>query len=509
MKNQLRVGVVLSYVHMGLNMMIQLIYTPVMIRMLGRSEYGLYNLVGSVVSYLSLFSLGFTGAYLRFYMRAERSGNKETVARLNGMFLTLFMGMSVLALICGGTLAQFTRQLFGENLTSQELEKAQILMYILVVNISLTFPSSLFNSIIAAHERFLFQRILTILGTIFNPLICLPLLFTGHGSVAVVGVTTLITFTTLAANIYYCKKVLNTQFSFHHFEAGLLREIAVFSSFLFLNMIIDQINWSVDKYILGRVSGTNAVAVYGVGSQINSLVITFSTAISSVFAPRINRIATESNEISIKKYDELFIKVGRIQFLVLGLIISGFVFFGRYFLTDIYVGPEYVESYLVALLLIIPAIVPLIQNLGIEIQRAMNRHQVRSIMYFAMALINVSISIPLAMKYGPAGSALGTAIGLVVANGLCMNLYYHRALKLDMVKFWKSIISLCKGLIIPAVIALVMLRSFPIQSIPQFCCYVLGYTIIYAVSMYALGMNQFEKSYAAQILRRFQRRKSV
>ena len=57
--NQLKLGAVLSYVSTGLNMAVQLLYTPLMIRLLGQSEYGLYTLVGSVVSYLSLFSLGF------------------------------------------------------------------------------------------------------------------------------------------------------------------------------------------------------------------------------------------------------------------------------------------------------------------------------------------------------------------------------------------------------------------------------------------------------------------
>ena len=68
-KNQLKAGVVLSYVSTAIMIVIQLLYMPIMIRLLGKSEYGLYSLVSSVVSYLSLFSLGFTGAYLRFFAR--------------------------------------------------------------------------------------------------------------------------------------------------------------------------------------------------------------------------------------------------------------------------------------------------------------------------------------------------------------------------------------------------------------------------------------------------------
>ena len=132
--NQLKIGVILSYVSMALNMVIQLTYTPIMIHLLGQSEYGLYTLVGSVVSYLSLFSLGFTGAYLRFYSRYMQRGDSVGVAQLNGMFLTLFLCMSATALLCGMILSRFTNQIFGSNLTLAELEKSQILMRIIYKN---------------------------------------------------------------------------------------------------------------------------------------------------------------------------------------------------------------------------------------------------------------------------------------------------------------------------------------------------------------------------------------
>lgn len=64
----------------------------------------------------------------------------------------------------------------------------------------------------------------------------------------------------------------------------------------FFNQIIDQINWSVDKFLLGRLAGTTAVAVYGVGGQINTLYLQFSSSISNVFVPKVNRIVAESND---------------------------------------------------------------------------------------------------------------------------------------------------------------------------------------------------------------------
>ena len=293
MKNQLKAGVILSYISTVITIAIQLIYMPVMIRLLGKSEYGLYSLVSSVVSYLSLFSLGFTGAYVRFF--AKSCNNKEKLASLNGMFLTLFSILAALAAICGFILSFFPEQIFGSKLSDLELAKARILMIILVINIAISLISGMFDSIIGAYEQFIFQRIAGLISSIVNPFICLPLLLLGHGSVMLVVVTTLITFVRFVVNVWFCIYKIKIPVSFHGFQWSLLKEITVFSSFLLINMIIDQINWNVDKLILGHTSGTEEIAVYGVASQFNSLFMTFSTTISSVFSPRVNRIAVLKN----------------------------------------------------------------------------------------------------------------------------------------------------------------------------------------------------------------------
>lgn len=240
--NQLKLGAVLSYVSTGLNMAVQLLYTPLMIRLLGQSEYGLYTLVGSVVSYLSLFSLGFTGAYLRFYSQRKAKNDTVGIARLNGMFLSVFLLMSLAAFVCGMVLLQFPRTLFGSKLTASELNTAKVLMAILVVNIALTFPAGLLESMVTAHEKFLFQQLVTLASVVFNPLMCLPLLLMGFGSIAVVCVTTILTVAKLAVSAWYCVKKLDVRFRFDGFDFACLREIAGFSFFLFLNMVINQIN---------------------------------------------------------------------------------------------------------------------------------------------------------------------------------------------------------------------------------------------------------------------------
>ena len=88
--NQRKTGAMLSYIQLILSTIIGLAYTPVMLRILGQSEYGLFGTANSLTSCLSLLSFGVTGAYMKFIMQYRVKNDKEGENRINGMFLILF-----------------------------------------------------------------------------------------------------------------------------------------------------------------------------------------------------------------------------------------------------------------------------------------------------------------------------------------------------------------------------------------------------------------------------------
>lgn len=501
--NQRKAGVILSYAGQFAKILISVIYTPIMLRLLGQSEYGLYQLVYSVVSYLSLLSLGFSSSYIRFYSRYKVHNDEDGVARLNGMFLLIFVILSIVCILCGFVMLGNIREIFGSGLTDSEYSTAKILMALLIINLAITFPNSVFTCSITAHEKFLFQKFLILLQNICNPLLSLPLLIMGYGSIGMVSVTTLLTLLVLVMNIYYCFHNLHIRFCFKEFQIRLLKEMWLFTFFIFINQIIDQINWSVDKFLLGRFAGTTAVAVYGVGGQINSMYIEFSSSVSNVFVPKINRIVAESNDD--RELTKLFTKVGRIQFIILGLILSGFIFFGFPFV-KIWAGSDYADSYVIALLLIAPVTVPLIQNLGIEIQRAKNMHKARAVVYLFIALANIAISIPLIKFMGPVGAALGTAISLLAGNIVFMNWYYHARIGMNMFYFWKEIAKFIPALIAPCAVGFVIMKFATITGLVKLGVFAIIYTAVYAFSMFFLGMNAEEKQLVIGPIRKILRK---
>ena len=502
--HQRKAGVILSYLSQAVSILSGLIYTPVMLRLLGQSEYGLYQLVNSVVSYLGLLSFGFSGSYMRFYSRYKAQNDKEEIARLNGIFMVIFVSISVICSLCGVIMVGNAGAIFGGGLTMSELKRAKVLMLLMVFNLALSFPNSVFDCCITAHEQFVFQRLMNIMKNLLNPFITLPFLIMGYGSVGMVLISTFLTLISFVVNIWFVLNRLKERFQFHGFRFALLKEMWLFTFFIFLNQIIDQINWSVDKFLLGRFAGTAAVALYGVGGQINSMYLQFSTSISGVFTPQVNKIVAESDDN--KELTALFIKVGRIQFMVLALILSGFLFLGESFIR-VWAGEEYRASYYVALLLIGPAAIPLIQNLGIEIQRAKNMHRARSVVYFILAVLNVLFSIPLVKMYGPVGAAAGTAVSVILGNGIFMNWYYHHKINLDIIAFWKSIAGFIPGLIAPVLVGIGCRLFIQPQSFFQIAAVAVVYSAVFVISVYKLGMNEYEKGLLLGMTVKRQKRK--
>ena len=490
--NQLKIGVILSYVSMIVQNIIAIVYTPIMLRLLGQSEYGLYQLVASVVSYLGLLSFGFGSAYVRFYSRFKVKDDQKGIARLNGMFMTVFFVIGLISLIAGSVLVFNVDTIFSGSLTISELNTARALMILMVINLAISFPSSVFDSYVTAHECYFFQRVIGLASTILNPFLTLPLLLMGYKSISLVVVQTLLTFLKLFINWWYSYKKINMRFDFRKMQFSLLKEIGIFSFFIFINMIVDQINWSVDKFILGIFGGTTAVAVYAIGGQINSMYMSLSTSISSVFIPRVNKIVAE-NPNNNKELTHIFTNVGRIQFMILALVVGGFLVLGKYFIS-IWAGTSYHNAYYVALLLIIPVTIPLIQNLGIEIQRAKNMHKFRSIIYFFIAIGNIFISIPLSKYYGEIGAAFGTMITMVLGNIILMNWYYQTRIKLDIKYFWKNIFSLIPAVILSIAISFGFSLILAVNSILHFLIIGILYVCVYIILLYSMGMNEYEKN---------------
>lgn len=492
--NQLRVGSILSYLQIFINIIISLLYTPFMIDMLGPSEYGLYSIASSTIAMLSVLSLGFNSGYIRYYSKYKAEKDETNIAKLNGLYLIIFTVIGMVALICGTILIFNIRLIFKNGLTAAEYSLARKLMVFIVIDMAISFPMGVLSHIITAHEKFIFLKSVGMIKSILNPLIIFPLLLMGYRSIALVTVTLFMSVVTYSIQLFYVIKVLCCRFIFHGFPKGIFWEIFSYTGFVALNIFVRQFNGNIDRILLGRYVGTREVAIYTVGHSVFSYYHSFSSAIAGVYGPYIHRIANSTKDVSVrrKEFTDVFVKVGRIQFLILSLICTGFIFFGQKFI-ELWVGNSFDKSYYVAVILLVAVTIPYSQNIGIEIQRSQVLHKFRSIAYSIMAIFNFIISVYLCQIWGAIGSTVGTAISWVFANILMMNIYYHKRCNIDMLAYWKNIFCISRGFVIPIVVGVLYKHFTDCTKVGYWALGIVVYATVYIISAWFLSMNEYEK----------------
>lgn len=497
--NQIKAGIILSYACIVFQCMINLVYTPIMLHFLGQQEYGIYSLSASIIGYLGLLNFGLGSAYVKFYSRYKTQNEFKKIEQLNGLYLTIFTVIAFIVFFAGMWMVKNCRLIMGDKITENELKLAQTLLFLLVVNLAIYMPGSVFSAIINVHERYLFQKGVDLIKTISSPFLTIPLLFYGFGSEGIVAVTLFLTVVSLVIHTWYCFKILKVKFSFGSYHKYFLGELIGFSFFIFLQLIMDQLNWQLDRFLLGRFKGSTAVAVYSVGAQFNGYLILLSSSICNVFTPRVHNLISKKREASV--ISQLFVQVSRLQFIIIIFVFSAFLFFGKPFIR-LWVGYGYEESYYVSVLLMLPLIVALTQNLSIEILRAKNMHRFLNLLYIAICFINVVITIPLCQLYGAIGSALGTCITMMFAHLGIANIYYHKIANIDMKLYWKGVLSFIPALVLPFLSGMIVISKIRLNSWLQFLAVALLYILIFFCSMWFLGLKKYEKDLFLQPLLR-------
>lgn len=505
MIDQRRAGAVLSYVYIIVNTVTVLVYQKIILAVLGESEFGLYQLAASIINYMSVMDLGFNNGIVNYTAKYRATGREDDVKRLHGMFMLIFYGIGIVAMMIGAVITFNVEGLFGASMTAAEIGKARIIMAVLTVNLGLTFALSIYNAIIVAYEKFVFVKLITIVRSLLNPLIMLPLLLVGGDSITMVIVLSGVNIFCLLLNLFYSRYKLSVKVRFCGFDKKIFGEIFSYSIFIFLAEIVDKINWSVDQIILGIVSGTKEVAVYSVAATYNQLVTSLSACISGVMLPGISAMVARKE--GDKKLNDLFIKSSRIQIYTIFMVFCGFFLVGRDFVIW-HAGAECEKAYYVALILMGGALIPITQTVAIAIIKAKDKFKFRAILLAAMAIVNVGISIPLAMSFGSSGSAVGTALALLIANVLIINIYYQKKCGIDMIRYWKTFFSMTVRLLPAAVTVFLLQAFFPVKEILGVAVYGAVFVILYCVSAYFFVMNSFEKELCATYLKKIFRFKN-
>lgn len=499
--NQRRAGVVLSYISLIIYALLSFIYVPLLIHGLTVADYGVYEMIGSVIAYLSVMDMGLSTTLNRFYVKTYQEEGEQGLNRLLSTSAIIYAGITILAIIVAFGCDWAINPLFRDTFTYQELSLAHQMMMLVVINCAVVLPGNWFLAIINANERFIFARALSIAKYVLQFIGIISVLSFTPNATYVLLIQVFFNAAAVIAYAIYCFKVISLKIERAIWDKRLAWSLVSFSFFILLNMVFDQVFWKTGQIILGAVSGATAVAVYGVVTKfIATGFMQLSTGVTSVFLPKLTKLEVDGKR---SEMNEAFINVGRIQAMLVWGLTGWFIAFG-YMFCYLWIGNEMnlYAVYFCIVILMIGLTISLVQNLGISVLQAKNKMGFRSIVYIILAILDVIISIPISQAYGEIGCACVAAILLLIGTGPIMNIYYSRVIKLNIPEFWKRVLPL----LIPVVIisTLACLINTWIELDASWTGLVVGsfvYFFVYMITLRAFFFNSYEKQLIRDIFR--------
>ena len=495
---QRKVGTLLSYALLLGNTIVNLAYVPILLSFIGVAEFGLYRLLGSIIAYFNVLDFGLSATITRFLVKYKTLQDQEKIDKLLTMSLILYVGIGVLLSLIGLIFYLCIPYIFRATLDSSMIGSAQNIFLLLLLNLLVLFGSKVFDAVIISEERFIFHRSISLLQILLQPFAIIAMIIFYPSAMSVVLVQTIFNVVLVIVKVLYCHNKLGTRLVYRGWDNEIILAMRNLSLSTFVVAIVDQVFWQSNQLLLGMKMGAESVAVYAIASQIYINYMNISLAISSTLLPKITAMVT--NHCSDEELQNLFLKIGRLQFYLLSLILSGFIIFGHSFL-HYWVGDNFNLVYIITLLIIVPFTVDLIQNVGLAIMQARNVYHVRAVVYVLVGTLNIVLAYFLIDSYGIVGGAVATGFSMLLGNVFIMDVYYQRYMKLNIIRFWKEIFRLSLVSIVVTIVGLYIVPHIDLnKSIYILIVSMLVYTFIYFGLQRVINFNAYEKQLSDSIL---------
>lgn len=489
---QIKLGALMSYFTIAFNMIAGLLYTPWMIEQIGQSNYGLYTLATSLIT-LFVMDFGMGAAVSRFVSKYNAAGEQEKINNFLGIVYKLYFAIDAIILIALIIVSFFINGIY-DNLTSSELDTFKVLYVIVGLFSVVSFPFMNLNGILTAYEQFVGLKVADLFHKVFIIVAMVIALIMGYGVYALVIVNAISGLLTILIKLMIVRKKTAVRVNFKHKDKIMLKEIFGFSLWTTIGSLAQRLIFNITPSIIAAVSVTGAVgvALFGLGQTIEGYVYTFATAINGMFMPRISKIINDGK----KETDlmPLMIRIGRIQCMIIGVLVAGFISVGQSFIIDIWNKPNFAESYFCSVLLIIPSFFYLPMQIANTTLIVENKVKLQAYIFIIMGVINVCLSLILSKYFGALGASMSIFIAYMVRT-ILMTIIYKKVLKLDMWLFFKeTFLKITPFLLISMCVGLGLEHFNPMAH--GFLRFALNggvFVATFAVLILLFGLNEYEK----------------
>lgn len=500
-RKNIKLGAVLGYCGFAINILYGLFFTPWMLQMVGDSSYGVYTVAMSVIN---LFLLDFglsttTNAYLAKYRATH---DQESANRYCGVVLKTYLLLDAILAVIFISLF-FSLGFIYQGLSLEEVSTLKSVFLIVALFSLVSFPATIFKGVLESYEEFAFLKAVVIGEKLLTAGLSVVSLLLGFGIYGVVGSHALCGTISIILYFVLTKKKTPIRFSLKEkMDWAFLRPIFAFSLFSFLVSIGSRFVFTFAPTILGIVSNSSEVGMFGLASQIEGYIYTFGAILSAFFIPSIARI-NELGDESPAKLQELGIKIGKIQLFFIGLILVGFASCGEEFIALWLRTTDY-DRHTIYLLVLLVSVYQLFFVPESIFWTAMltKKKTVKALALFSLlrAFLNVILGFVLAYFLG----ALGVCISICcvrLVGVFVENILYKRLLKVSPLSFFVSVFpKALPAIIVSLAIGLTLHVLLPFGALPRLIIIGVSVVLIFAL-LYSINLPKSWKKRSFHINR--------
>lgn len=470
-----------------------------MISVIGQSDFGLYTLATSLVTMVTI-DLGLSSAVTRFVSKYKAENNTEGIKKFLGITYKLFILMSFIFLM-SLTVLYFNVERIFIKLTPAELEKVKVLFSIAGLYAVFSFPFNTLDGLLISNEKFIFQKSISLLNRVLTIVLMVVALMLGYGLYSLVVVNVLSGSLMIAIKLKFINKTDKLDIDWKCFDFSLFKQILSFSLWVMVISIAQRLILNITPSVLGITSGSKEIAIFSAAMMLEGYVWTFATVLSGMFLPKVSNMIFKKN-MAIIDIEKLMLKIGRIQFLLISVIVSIFIVVGKDFIVC-WLGPNFEKSYYITVLLILPSLITIPQEIANTTLIALNKVKYSAYSKLVIAFLSISASYFLSLKYASLGAGIAIFIGNVIGGIFILNFIYVKVLRMNILSFFYNcqlkmilpfIIIIISGIFLNFLIIFVSWETTILKISILF--------IIYIVSSYFLALNKYEKNFFVGILKR-------
>lgn len=503
MNRQVKFGAIFSYILILLNATYGIFLTPYILGNVGEISYGVYKTVSALTASFMVIDSGVGAAVMRYVAKYRADEREDKIP--NFLFMALCQTVIICVIIIAITTGAyfFLDELYGQSLTASELVEAKNLYVFLALGMVAHIVENFINGIISGYNRFGFANGAKIIRLIVR--ILAIILFVGifKNTLVLVLIDLFITVLFVIVELIYIEARIKVRIKYSSWDGAIFKESFVYIGLMLLGTLVSQVNGNISNVIVGANIGPAAVTVYSMAVLIFTTYMNISTAISGVMLPTVTMTLKRDDE-GLTETTKLVAKVGRVQFLLLGAVATGFAVLGKSFI-KVWLGKGFEDVYILTNILIFPALLELCINVCLSILRAKNLLKFRTAVIAVSALINLGV-ILISMPYiGYFGASIGTACSYFFGSVVIMGIYYYKKLKINIVRIY---IEILRG-ILPAIVlssVATLLVSLAVKTdVWKLIVGIATYCVVYTILLLLFGLNKNEKNAIFKKVRRYKK----